>query len=115
MGLMGKVAHLRGEFGENSAGKGILCDSISLFIHFSVILCIIYHGIDVKIILAHKSEHFTSIFPHLIRNCMLKIKCLQSPLFADLTYSGGGIGVWGGGARARWWRGRGEGVMLSGK
>ena len=43
---LAKVAHLGGEFGENSAAKGTLCDSISVLTHFSVILYIIYRGID---------------------------------------------------------------------
>ena len=42
--------------GENAATKGISCDSISAFIHFTAILYIIYHGSDDWVILAHKSE-----------------------------------------------------------
>ena len=78
MGLMGSFG---GSFGENAAAKGISCDSISVLIHFSVILYIIYHGIDDCVILAHKSKNFTCIFPHFIKNCMLETRYLsKSPI-----------------------------------
>ena len=67
--------------GENAATKGISCDSRSVFIHFTAILYIMYHGIDDCVILAHKSEHLTCIFPNFIRNCMLEIRYLsKSPI-----------------------------------
>ena len=63
--------------GENAATKGISCDSISVFVHFSAILYIICPGIDDWVIVAHESEHFTCISPYFIRNCMLGIMYLS--------------------------------------
>ena len=81
MGLMGKRAYLGVQWGEYTAVKGISCDSISVLIHFSVISYIIYHGIDNYVILALVSEHFSCIFPQLVRNCMLKIRNVsKSPI-----------------------------------
>ena len=80
-----KFHHILGtnytQCGENAATKGILCDSISVSIHFSAILYIIYSGIDDWVIVAHKYEHFTYIFSYFIRNCMLGIRYLsKSPI-----------------------------------
>ena len=47
MSLIGKSSLFEGGgCGENAAAKGILCNSISVLIYFSVTLCITCHGID---------------------------------------------------------------------
>ena len=78
------------QYGENAATKGILCDSISVSIHFSAILYIIYSGIDDWVIVSHKSEHFTYIFSYFIfqlyawNQVSIKVPDLPTlPIFKD--------------------------------
>ena len=69
--------------GENAVTKGISCNFISVFIHFTAISYITYHGIDDWAILVHESEHFTCISLISYGTVCLKLGIYQSPLFAE--------------------------------